>query len=73
MDTPSWYAEIERDEAELDARIREQSRAARTPRVRCLVCGLEHRAVCPSGPDVAAILSAPTPEPVDYTLPACER
>lgn len=44
-----------------------------TPRKPCPDCGLEHREVCPSGPGVAEILSAPTPEPVDYTLPECER
>lgn len=67
--TPSWYAEIAADEAATDARIIAQ----RTPRVLCPVCGLSHRETCPSGPGVADILSAPTPEPVDYTLPACER
>lgn len=44
-----------------------------TPRIACPDCGLEHREVCPSGPGVAEILSAPTPEPVDYTIPPCER
>lgn len=34
------------------------------PRHYCPVCGLSHRAVCPSGPGVADILSAPTPESV---------
>lgn len=67
--TPAWYADIAADEAVIDGRIREQSK----PRRHCTVCGLSHREVCPSSPGVAEILSAPTPEPVDYTLPACER
>ena len=43
------------------------------PRTFHAACGLWHRGTCPSTPAVAAILSAPTPEPIDYTLPACER
>ena len=44
-----------------------------TPRKPCPACGLEHRKVCPASPAVAAVLNVPTPEPVDYTVPACER
>lgn len=65
MSTPSWYLDIEADEAELDRRIREQS----SPRKPCATCGLSHRSVCPSGPGVAEILSAPVP--VNYD-PPCE-
>lgn len=59
METPAWYAEIERDESELDARINAQ----RTPRKPCPICGLSHRAVCPSN---TATL------PAGFLAPKCE-
>lgn len=67
MELPEWYDQLAADEAKLDAIIVEQSK----PRHYCPVCGLFHRAVCPSGPDVADILSAPTPEP--SFDPPCEE
>lgn len=98
MEVPGWYVQLAADEAELDARIREQSKPTATricgmsyagyggcvkpaghanycedvygylftgkpERKPCDVCGLSHRAICPSGPGVADILSVPTPEP----------
>lgn len=59
VELPEWYVQTAVEEEEFDTLIIEQSK----PRHYCPTCGLLHRAACPSGPGVADILSAPTPEP----------